>query len=112
MSTSKNTSKLKKVIIILGIIILPLLYSFIYLKGFWDPYGKLENVPIALVNNDKCEESMYYNNIPCGDIAFQSSYALIKDKEIIEHQDFENYPIVFATSKDPIYTKIERDYNE
>ncbi len=57
MSTSKNTSKLKKVIIILGIIILPLLYSFIYLKGFWDPYGKLENVPIALVNNDKCEEN-------------------------------------------------------
>lgn len=62
------------------------------------------------IYNDKCEESMYYNNIPCGDIAFQSSYALIKDKAIIEHQDFENYPIVFATSKDPIYTKIERDY--
>ncbi len=49
--------KYKKVIIILGIIILPLLYSAFYLKAFWNPYGNLNDIPVALVNLDKCEEN-------------------------------------------------------
>ncbi len=49
--------KYKKLIIILGIIILPLIYSFFYLKAFWNPYGNLDDIPVALVNLDKCEDS-------------------------------------------------------
>ena len=49
--------KYKKVIIILGIIILPLIYSVFYLKAFWNPYGNLNDIPVALVNLDKCEEN-------------------------------------------------------
>ena len=45
----------KKIIIILGIIILPLIYSLFYLGAFWDPYGSLDNLPIALVNEDDCK---------------------------------------------------------
>ncbi len=47
--------KYKKLIIILGIIILPVIYSFFYLKAFWNPYGNIDNLKVALVNLDKCE---------------------------------------------------------
>lgn len=49
--------KSKKMIVILGIIILPLIYSLCYLKAFWDPYANLEDIPVALVNLDKCEKN-------------------------------------------------------
>lgn len=38
---------------IIAIIIVPLLYSLLYLYAFWDPYAKLEDVHIAVVNNDE-----------------------------------------------------------
>lgn len=38
---------------LIGIIIVPVLYSLLYLKAFWDPYGSLDNLPIAVVNLDE-----------------------------------------------------------
>lgn len=54
----KEENKVKKnntmkIVIIIGIIIIPLMYSFFYLKAFWDPYGNLKTMPIALVNLDQ-----------------------------------------------------------
>ncbi len=40
-------------VLILGVIIIPLLYSFFYLQAFWDPYNSLKTVPVAIVNSDK-----------------------------------------------------------
>lgn len=42
-----------KIIAIFAVIAIPLLYSFLYLKAYWDPYGDLKNYHIAVVNNDK-----------------------------------------------------------
>lgn len=56
MKKPKRDSRKMKVLVILGIIILPLVYSLFYLKGFWDPYNSLSNVPVALVNLDECTE--------------------------------------------------------
>ena len=39
--------------ILLGVTIIPILYSFFYLWAFWDPYGNLSKVPVAVVNDDK-----------------------------------------------------------
>lgn len=36
-----------------AIIIVPLLYSLLYLYAFWDPYNKLSDMPVAVVNMDK-----------------------------------------------------------
>lgn len=36
-----------------AIIIVPLLYSLLYLYAFWDPYSKLQDMPVAVVNMDK-----------------------------------------------------------
>lgn len=41
---------------ILGIISIPILYGFMFIWAFYDPYGKLETLPIAIVNNDEGSE--------------------------------------------------------
>ncbi len=38
---------------VIAIIIVPLLYSLLYLAAFWDPYSRLDKLPIAFVNLDK-----------------------------------------------------------
>lgn len=39
---------------LVAVVILPLIYGGLYLWAFWDPYGKMENLPVAVVNEDKC----------------------------------------------------------
>lgn len=48
----KKAKKIEKIAIIIGVIIIPLMYSFFYLQAFWDPYAKLEDVSVAVVNLD------------------------------------------------------------
>lgn len=38
---------------LVALLLLPLLYGALYLWSFWDPYGRLDKVPVALVNSDK-----------------------------------------------------------
>jgi putative membrane protein len=40
-------------IALIGIIALPLIYSVLYLWSFWDPYERIDNLPVAFVNLDK-----------------------------------------------------------
>lgn len=35
-----------------ALLLLPLLYGALYLWSFWDPYGRLDKLPVALVNAD------------------------------------------------------------
>lgn len=46
-------STILKVIIWAVVILIPLLYSFFYLKAFWDPYGNLKDVKVGIVNLDE-----------------------------------------------------------
>jgi putative membrane protein len=40
--------------IALGFLLLvPLIYSGLFLSGYWNPYGKLEQLPVAVVNEDE-----------------------------------------------------------
>ena len=34
------------------LILVPLLYGALYLWSNWDPYGRLDKVPVAVVNSD------------------------------------------------------------
>ncbi|MER7484713.1 YhgE/Pip domain-containing protein [Streptomyces sp. NPDC126497] len=36
-----------------ALLVLPLLYGALYLWSFWDPYGRLDRIPVALVNDDR-----------------------------------------------------------
>lgn len=44
--------KLTKVALI-AIVLMPLLYSALYLWAFWDPFNKVNDLPVALVNSDQ-----------------------------------------------------------
>lgn len=41
-------------VVVAAVLIIPFIYSFFYLKAYWNPYGKgnLDNLPVAIVNED------------------------------------------------------------
>ena len=53
MKNKLSKKRIAGIMIIIGVIIIPLLYSYLYLGAFWDPYSRLETLPVAVVNNDK-----------------------------------------------------------
>ncbi len=53
MKEKISIRKIKCIIVIVGVIIIPLLYSYLYLGAFWDPYSRLESLPVAVVNQDQ-----------------------------------------------------------
>ncbi len=38
---------------LVALLLLPLLYGALYLWSFWDPYSRLDRIPVALVNDDR-----------------------------------------------------------
>ncbi|GAU68087.1 hypothetical protein SSP35_06_01740 [Streptomyces sp. NBRC 110611] len=38
---------------LVALMLIPLLYGALYLFSFWDPYSRLDKIPVALVNEDK-----------------------------------------------------------
>lgn len=44
-----------KYVVISVVLLIPFIYSFFYLKAYWNPYGKgnIDNLPVAVVNEDK-----------------------------------------------------------
>lgn len=40
-------------IVLIAIVAIPTIYTTLFLGSMWDPYGKLENLPVAVVNKDQ-----------------------------------------------------------
>lgn len=51
-------NKLFRNIIICAVLIIPFMYSFFYLKAYWNPYGEgnIDNLPVAIINSDEGEK--------------------------------------------------------
>lgn len=43
----------KALIILLAISLIPAIYCYIYLSAMWNTYGKVDDIPVAIVNNDR-----------------------------------------------------------
>lgn len=41
------------IVLIIGVLIIPLIYSGLYLASVWDAYGRMDALPVAVVNEDK-----------------------------------------------------------
>lgn len=41
------------IVVMVGISLIPALYNVIFLSSMWDPYGKVSDLPVAVVNKDK-----------------------------------------------------------
>ncbi|WP_054956580.1 YhgE/Pip domain-containing protein [Paenibacillus dakarensis] len=46
----------KLLIPIIAVLFIPVMYSGMFLGAFWDPYGKMNELPVAVVNNDQGAE--------------------------------------------------------
>lgn len=62
-------------IVLCAIMIIPMIYACVFLGSMWDPYGKTNQLPVAVVNNDKEVE---YNDSTM-DIGKQLSDKLVKN---------------------------------
>ena len=40
-------------VVVIAIMIIPTIYTTIFLGSMWDPYGEIDKLPVAIVNNDK-----------------------------------------------------------
>lgn len=49
----KKNKKWFNCVVIAAVLLIPFMYSFFYLKAYWDPYGHIEDIPVAIVNEDK-----------------------------------------------------------
>lgn len=51
----KKNNNWFKYVVLVAVLLIPFMYSFFYLKAYWNPYGKgnIDNLPVAVVNNDK-----------------------------------------------------------
>ncbi|MEK3887513.1 YhgE/Pip domain-containing protein [Bacillus sp. FSL K6-3431] len=53
----KKIFKNKKLLIpLIAVMLVPILYSGMFLWAFWDPYDRLADMPVAVINNDKGAE--------------------------------------------------------
>ena len=53
----KNIFKNKKILVqLVAILFVPVLYSGMFLWAFWDPYNKMDKLPVAVINMDKGSE--------------------------------------------------------
>ena len=43
----------KLIITMIGVALVPALYNLSFLGSMWDPYGRVNDLPIAVVNQDK-----------------------------------------------------------
>ncbi len=51
---NKKQKNYFKYVVIAAVLLIPFMYSFFYLKAYWNPYGKgnIDNLPVAIVNDD------------------------------------------------------------
>ena len=50
----QRISKLRGLkLLLVGIAVIPSIYAVIFLSSIWDTYGRLDHLPVAIVNNDQ-----------------------------------------------------------
>ena len=54
--------KILKILIFAVVLLIPIIYSFFYLKSYWNPYGTLSDMKIAVVNEDKGKDNKNQGN--------------------------------------------------
>ena len=54
--------KILTIIIFMVVLLIPLIYSFFYLKSYWNPYGNLSDMKIAVVNLDSGKDGSNEGN--------------------------------------------------
>ena len=57
------------IVVVLALIVLPSLYTWFNVVGFWDPYGNTGNLRVCVVNEDEGSSSNCTTTISSGGIS-------------------------------------------
>ncbi len=86
---------------LLAVILIPLVYGFMYLWAFWDPYDNMKNVPVAIVNGD---EGAWYKN---EEVNFgQQIVDGIMDKKVLDWQEEKKNSAVDGLNNQEYYAVV------
>jgi putative membrane protein len=106
---SKIVKNPKLLIAIIGVMTIPLLYSGTFLWAFWNPYGHLDRMPVAVVNQD---EGATYNgkNLKIGNELVES----LRKKHSFKWQFVSKEEADKGLKSQKYYIKIEipKDFSE
>lgn len=69
----------RSLIIVIGILVMPALYSWLNILAFWNPYTATQNLPIVVVNNDVGTNSTLTGKINVGDLIVEE---LLKNDQL------------------------------
>ena len=86
-----------KIIIFVVVLLIPIIYSFFYLKSYWDPYGKLEDMDVAIVNLDEGKD---------GDNKGQELIDKLKDKKVLKINEATEQEATKGIENDKYYASI------
>ncbi|EIJ81935.1 YhgE/Pip C-terminal domain protein [Bacillus methanolicus PB1] len=86
--------KNKKLLIpIISVLFIPIIYSGMFLWAFWDPYAHLDNLPVAVVNEDK-------------GAMFEGEELNLGDELVSKLKDKKDFNFIFV-EKEEGYKKLE-----
>lgn len=91
---------------LIAIICIPVLYSLLYLDAFWDPYGTMKDLPVAVVNLDEGTtvdgKSANYGNDLVDNLKDNHSvkWSFVSKKAAYDGLKGEKYYSVFIIQKD------------
>ena len=89
--------KIMNIVIFAVVILIPIIYSFFYLKSYWDPYGSLQDMKVAIVNLDEG-----YN----GENQGQKVVNSLKEKDVVDICDVSKSDAEDGMKKEKYYAVI------
>lgn len=90
----------------IGVALIPALYNLSFLGSMWDPYGNVDNLPVAVVNQDK-SSTLNNQTLSIGDDMVDSmsknkalDYHFVSEKKAKEGLENGDYYMVITLPKD------------
>lgn len=103
----KNLWQAKKILLAVCVIaIIPIIYAGILLGSYWDPYGKTENIGVAVVNEDKAvkfeDETLDVGNELVKELKKNKDFKwdFVSEKEAEKGYDENKYFVILKIPKD------------
>lgn len=90
-------NKTMRIVIFIVVMLIPIIYSFFYLKSYWDPYGNLQDMKVAIVNLDEGEN---------GENQGQKIVNKLKDKNVVNICDVSKREATSGLENEDYYAVI------
>lgn len=90
-------NKTMRIVIFIVVMLIPIIYSFFYLKSYWDPYGNLQDMKVAIVNLDEGEN---------GENQGQKIVNKLKDKNVVNICDVSKSEATSGLENEDYYAVI------